>query len=83
MRLLFLLRFLVLAMPLLAGTAAAQPPSASLPPLGSFTTQQRQEIIAIIREALRTDPSLLRDAITALPDDDERQKLGAARGPTP
>lgn len=80
------LRLLVLAVVLLAGqllgatAAQAQPPSAALPPLGSFTTQQRQEIIAIIREALRTDPSLLRDAITALQDEEERQKAGAFRG---
>ena len=87
MRLPFLPRLLVLAFALslaLLGSPAAlaqgAPPSAALPPLGSFTTQQRQEIIAIIREALRTDPSLLRDAITALQDEEERQKMGAARG---
>ena len=71
---------------LLAGAAtvhaqsAPTPPSAALPPLGNFTTQQRQEIIAIIRDALRTDASLLRDAITALQEDEERQKTSAVRG---
>jgi protein-disulfide isomerase len=84
MRLSSLLRLVVLALGLLGGAAQAQapaaPPSAALPPLGSFTTQQRQEIIAIIREALRTDASLLRDAITALQEEEERAKMGAARG---
>lgn len=84
MRLMSLLRPLVLALSLLAsGVALAQapaPPSAALPPLGSFTTQQRQEIIAIIRDALRTDTSLLRDAISALQEEEESQKTGAARG---
>jgi len=83
-----LLRRVILALTVLLATAVpaflqpalGQPPSAALPPLGSFTTQQRQEIIAIIREALRTDPSLLRDAITALQEEEERQKAGAARG---
>lgn len=80
MRLFRLLALLVVL--LMPGLAAAQPPSANLPPLGSFTTQQRAEIIAIIREALRTDPSLLRDAITALQDEEERAKTTAARGAT-
>ncbi len=86
MRLSSLLRLLVLAVSLLgSGAALAQapappPPSAALPPLGSFTTPQRQEIIAIIRDALRNDTSLLRDAISALQEEEERQKMGAARG---
>ena len=81
MRLLRLLS--VLGLVLLAPLAAfAQPPSAAMPPLGSFTTAQRAEIVAIIREALRTDPSLLRDAISALQDEEERAKTTAARGAT-
>jgi len=75
---------LLVAMALLLGApgawAQSAPPSAALPPLGSFTTQQRQEIIAIIREALRTDTSLLREAITALQDEEERQKSMASSG---
>ena len=58
-------RWLLLLTVLLAGVPAqtqAQTQAQAQPQqLGSFTTQQRQEIIAIIRDALRTDPSLLRD----------------------
>jgi len=84
MRLPPILRPLLLAVALLlAGPpvlAQSPPPSAALPPLGSFTTQQRQEIIAIIREALRTDTTLLRDAITALQGEEERAKSSTASG---
>ena len=85
MRLFLISRLLaLLAVLLAAGPALAQAPSAPLAnplqQLGSFTTQQRQEIIALIRDALRTDPSLLRDAITALQMEEERQKSSAARG---
>ncbi len=38
-----------------------------------FTTTQRQEIISIIREALRTDPSIIRDALSTLQTDEERR----------
>ncbi len=44
--------------------AAAQP----------FTPAQRQEIVGILRDALRTDPSLLRDAVKALEADDANQQ---------
>ena len=76
-------RWLLLLTMLLAGVPAHAPALAQTNPLqqlGNFTTPQRQEIIAIIRDALRTDPSLLRDAITALQEDEERQKTTAARG---
>lgn len=58
-----------------AGPAAAQPA-----PRGSFSPAQRQEIIDIVREALRTDPSLLRDAISALQEDEARAKEALAQG---
>lgn len=83
MRLPPILRPLLLAFALvtsLPALAQSPPPSAALPPLGSFTTQQRQEIIAIIRDALRTDTSLLRDAITALQEEEERAKSSATSG---
>jgi len=68
----------------LATGAAAQGPASPIPPAqsvaGSFTAQQRQEIVGIMREALRTDPSLLRDAIGALQEDEERQKTSTAQG---
>jgi protein-disulfide isomerase len=84
MRLFPTLRPLALALcAMLAASAAwaqSPPPSAAMPPLGSFTTQQRQEIIAIIREALRTDTSLLREAITALQEEEARERNSAASG---
>lgn len=74
----------LLAAPVAIAQAQGGGPATPVPPalqqLGSFTTQQRQEIIAIVREALRTDASLLRDAITALQEDEARQKNSAARG---
>ncbi|MCC6716406.1 MAG: DsbA family protein [Acetobacteraceae bacterium] len=69
---------LVAAMLAVAPSAWGQATSA--PPAGSFSAGQRQEIIAIIREALRSDASLLRDAIAALQEDEARQKSGATRG---
>ncbi len=33
---------------------------------GSFSPEQRAEIVAIVRQALKTDPSILTDAITTL-----------------
>jgi protein-disulfide isomerase len=40
-----------------------------------FTSAQRSEIVKILRDALRQDPSILRDAVTALQaDDGEREK---------
>ncbi len=35
-----------------------------------FTPEQRQEIVKIIRDALKADPSILRDAVVALQADD-------------
>jgi protein-disulfide isomerase len=58
-----------------AAGAVAQPATR-----GSFTPAQRQEIVDIIREALRTDPSLLRDAISALQEAEEREKATMAQG---
>ncbi len=45
----------------------------------SFTPAQRAEIVAILRDALRTDPSILRDAVGALQADESRQQAGATR----
>lgn len=45
------------------------------PALGQpFTPGQRQEVVSILRDALRSDPSLLRDAIRAMQADDARQQ---------
>jgi protein-disulfide isomerase len=81
---------LILAGLLLAGVVQAQPasgqtgpghsaiPSQSMAP-SAFTTTQRTEIVQLLRDALRSDPSILRDAITALQQDDARQQDEAAR----
>jgi protein-disulfide isomerase len=44
-----------------------------------FNPEQRAEIVAIVREALKQDPSILRDAITALQDEEDARKTTAAR----
>ncbi len=44
-----------------------------------FTPEQRAEIVAILREALRTDPSILRDAVQALQADNGARQDQAAR----
>jgi protein-disulfide isomerase len=51
----------------LSGAVAAQP----------FTEAQREEIVRILRDALTRDPSILRDAILALQQDDERREAAA------
>ncbi len=38
-----------------------------------FTPEQRQEVVGILREALRTDPSIIRDALTALQTAEEKR----------
>ncbi len=63
---------------LAAGLAVAL---ASFPVLASadgFTPAQRQEIIAVVREALKTDPSILGDAILSLRAQEERAQAGAS-----
>jgi protein-disulfide isomerase len=52
-----------MALALAGGPAAAQGPSPS--PGGGFTPEQRQEVVGILREALKSDPSILRDALLA------------------
>ena len=44
-----------------------------------FTPAQRREIVAVLRDALMRDPSILRDALAALGADDARQQESAAR----
>jgi protein-disulfide isomerase len=58
---------------LLCGLAGVSPALA-----GEFTPAQRAEIVATIREALKQDPSILRDAVVALQaDDGEREKTAS------
>ncbi len=44
-----------------------------------FSPAQRAEIVAIVREALKQDPSILRDAVTALQADDSAKSQEEAR----
>jgi protein-disulfide isomerase len=44
-----------------------------------FSSAQRAEIVAIVREALKQDPSILRDAVVALQTDDSEKSQVAAR----
>lgn len=73
-----MMRLLVVLL-LIAFGAHAQ--SSSVPPPGpsAFTAQQRREIVDILRQALRTDPTILRDAVTALQNDESERQDGAAR----
>ena len=63
---------LALVSTMLAGLAA--PAAASAQAGDGFTAAQRQEIVSIVRDALKRDPSILRDAVTALRADEERQQ---------
>ena len=66
--------------PARAQDATPAPHSVGVPSRdGSFTPAQRAEIVAILRDALRTDPSILRDAVGALQADESRQQAGATR----
>lgn len=57
---------LVVMLPVIASAQQSNPAS-------SFTPAQRAAIIAIMREALRTDPSILREAIAALRRDQQNE----------
>jgi protein-disulfide isomerase len=79
------------ALALAAGMAAAPTASAQggggpapTPPQqggggGALTPEQRQEVIGILRDALRDDPSILREAFEALQRAELREREGAAR----
>lgn len=44
-----------------------------------FTSAQRAEIVKIVRDALKRDPSILRDAVVALQADDGEREKSASR----
>ena len=62
-------------------------------PAAGFTAQQRAEIVEVVRAALKADPSILRDAVMALQEEDSQRQqvatnaaiagLGAALDRTP
>jgi len=47
---------------------------------GEFTPAQRAEIVQILRDALRQNPSILRDAVKALQTDDGERQRAAITG---
>ena len=49
------------------------------PLAGSFTEAQRAEIFGILRDALRSDPSILREALEGLEAADRREREGLSR----
>ena len=61
---------------LLSGALRAGPGLAAEPGL---SPAQRKEVVLILRDALRTDPSILRDALTALQADETRIQERAAQ----
>ena len=70
------MRRLILAALLVAGSAHAQ--TAASRAGSAFTPGQRAEIVQILRDALRQDPSILRDAVAALQQDDTHREDVAA-----
>lgn len=57
--------------------AAAWAEASPTPP--GFTPAQRAEIVRIVREALKADPSILRDAVRALEAEEGRRQEAASR----
>jgi protein-disulfide isomerase len=68
----------ILAAVLLAAIAVAVPRARAESP-DSFTPRQREEIVAILRHALKSDPSILRDAIAALQVDEAQKQNETTR----
>jgi protein-disulfide isomerase len=63
-----------------AGPTTDGPPlSSPLPSASSFTPEQRAEIVRIMRDALKQDPTILRDAVMALQADDSNRQAAANR----
>ncbi|MDA8252822.1 MAG: DsbA family protein [Rhodospirillales bacterium] len=70
------MRFLLF---LLLGLLLAPAVRAADPHDGTFTPAQRAEIVAIVRQALIADPTILRDAVTALQESETAHHEAAAR----
>lgn len=67
-----------LTLALLLGSGGAQAQSVQSHPASAFTPPQRAEIVEILRDALRQDPSILRDAVGALQQDEATRQEAAA-----
>ena len=66
------MRSCLVALLVMAGAISMHPPPARAD--GSFTPAQRRQIVAIVRDALKQDPTILRDAVLALRADEERRQ---------
>ncbi|MFQ3622016.1 MAG: DsbA family protein [Acetobacteraceae bacterium] len=62
-----------------AAALLAAPSAASAQAPAGFTPDQRAAIVEVLREALRSDPSILREAIAALQADNARREAEASR----
>ena len=69
------MRHIPAALALFAALAAAPAPA----PAQALSEAQRAEVVEILRRALREDPSILRDAVTAMQDAEERDRAEAGR----
>jgi protein-disulfide isomerase len=69
------MRRILTLLPLLAALLAAPPPVAAQ----GLTEAQRAEVVEVLRRALREDPSILRDAIAALQEAEDRERSEAGR----
>ncbi|MBP0491508.1 DsbA family protein [Roseomonas sp. SG15] len=59
-----------------APAPASTPPAATAP---AFSAQQREEIVSILREALKSDPSILRDAVGAMQEAQRTEQANSQR----
>jgi protein-disulfide isomerase len=69
------MRHLPAALALFAALAVAPAPA----PAQALNEAQRAEVVEILRRALREDPSILRDAVTAMQEAEERDRAEAGR----
>lgn len=60
-------------------TASLPARAADAPQQSAFTAAQRDEIVRIVRDALKRDPSILRDAVEALQADNDARQQAAAK----
>ncbi len=65
----------LLVLALIAGATRWSSPARA----DGFTPEQRAEIIAIIRDALKQDPSILRDAVNAMQAEDSAKTQATTR----
>jgi protein-disulfide isomerase len=63
----------------IVASMAALVPGAATAADPVFSTAQRDEIVRIVREALKNDPSILRDAVATLNVDNEAQEAATQR----